>query len=72
MPTQKFGGAAVHLSGPNGVLWRALAPVPVRLPGTRGRGPEGGTHPGRRRSARVHGGKASDMVTERGELVTVS
>lgn len=38
----KFGGAAVHLGGPNGVLWRALGPSFLSDVRTRERGPDDG------------------------------
>ncbi|GHD60393.1 hypothetical protein GCM10010336_12240 [Streptomyces goshikiensis] len=38
----KFGGAAVHPGGPNGVLWRALGPSFLSDVRTRERGPDDG------------------------------
>ncbi|GAA3235061.1 hypothetical protein Sros01_65580 [Streptomyces roseochromogenus] len=38
----KFGGAAVHPGGPNGVLWRALGPSFLTDVRTRERGPTDG------------------------------
>ncbi|GAA0311434.1 hypothetical protein GCM10010302_57750 [Streptomyces polychromogenes] len=38
----KFGGAAVHPGGPNGVLWRALGPSFLSDVRTRERGPADG------------------------------
>ncbi|GLX21414.1 hypothetical protein Slala02_37520 [Streptomyces lavendulae subsp. lavendulae] len=38
----KFGGAAVHPGGPNGVLWRALGPSFLPDVRTRERGPADG------------------------------
>ena len=55
VPHEKFGGAAFHPRGPNGVLWRALGPdsrVEVR---NLREGAEGGTRSGG--AAASHGGQ---------------